>query len=214
MIADRSPAKAFTVFELLVAILVLMVVASFLLPALSNRHTGCRINCTNNLKQIGLSFKTWSLDNSDLLPMQVASTNGGARELTARGMVFPTFQAMSNELSTPKILICPLDVERPAATNFALDLTDQKLSYFLCQDPSDSGKPGILAGDRNLTNLLSPGKHYVAFTTQLILGWTKELHSRQGNVGLTDGSVGQFKNGELCVRRKGPQVQTNRLLVP
>ena len=214
MIADRSPTKAFTLFELLLTILVLMVVASFLLPALSNRHTCCRINCTNNMKQIGLSFRTWALDNQDQLPMQVAGTNGGARELTARGMVFPTFQVMSNELSTPKILICPQDVKRQAATNFALDLSDQKLSYFLCQDPSESGNPGILTGDRNLTNLLVPGKYYVAFTTQLILGWTKELHSRQGNVGFSDGSVGHFKNGELFVRRKGPQVQTNRLLVP
>ena len=206
--------RAFTVLELLITILVLMVLAAVLLPVLATRNTSCRINCTNNLKQIGLSFMTWALDNQDQLPMQVAGTNGGAKELTARGMVFPTFQVMSNELSTPKILICPQDVNRQAATNFALDLSDQNLSYFLCQDPSETGMPGVLAGDRNLTNLLVPGKRYVAFTTQLSLGWTKELHSQQGNVAFTGGSVGQFKNGGLCVRRNGPQVQTNRLLVP
>jgi len=214
MIADRSPTKAFTVFELLITIVVLMVVAAILLPALTPAHTCQRINCTNNMKQVGLSFRTWALDNEDHLPMQVAGTIGGTRELTAQGMVFPSFQVMSNELSTPKVLICPQDVKRHSATNFGPDLSDQKLSYFLCQDPSESGTPGVLIGDRNLTNLLVPGKHYVAFTTQLSLGWTKELHSQQGNVGFTDGSVGQFKNGGLCVRRKGPQVQTNRLLVP
>lgn len=191
-----------------------MLVAAVLLPALTPAHCTCqRINCTNNLKQMELSFRTWALDNGDQLPMQVSVTNGGAMELTARGMVFPIFQAMSNELSTPKILICPLDKERNPATNFA-SLTDKQLSYFLCQNPSEAGNPGLETGDRNLTCALVPGTHTVAFTTNLTLGWTKEMHSHQGNVAFTDGSVVQFRNGAFAVKREGREVRSNRLLLP
>jgi prepilin-type processing-associated H-X9-DG protein len=213
MTAARSTTKAFTVLELLLVILTLMVVASVLLPALSHRHTSCRINCSNNLKQIELSFKTWSLDNGDLLPMQVSATNGGAMELTTEGLAFPSFQVMSNELSTPRILVCPQDEKRDSATNFA-SLTDKQLSYFLCQDPAEAGNPGLTIGDCNLSNPPVPGTRIVAFTTNLTLAWTKEMHSRQGNLAFTDGSVAQFKNGRFTLTREDPKVRTNRLLVP
>ena len=213
MIAARSATKAFTVLELLITIVVLMLVAAILLPALAPVHTCQRINCINNMKQIGLSFKVWALDNQDQLPMQVVGTNGGARELTAAGMVFPAFQVMSNELSTPKILICPQDAKRGPAANFA-SLSDKQVSYFLCQNPAEVGDPGLVTGDRNLTNALVPGTHTIAFTTNLILGWTKEMHNRQGNVVFTDGSVTQFQNGAFTVKSKGREVSTNRLLMP
>jgi prepilin-type processing-associated H-X9-DG protein len=213
MITDRNPTKAFTVLELLITIAVLMLVAAILLPALTPAHTCQRINCTNNLKQVELSFRTWALDNQDQLPMQVAVTNGGARELIAQGMVFPIFQVMSNELSTPKILICPQDAKRNPAANFA-SLTDKQVSYFVCQNPSEAGNPGLLSGDRNLTNALVPGIHAVAFTTNLSLGWSKEMHSRQGNVAFTDGRVEQFRNGAFILTRKGREVRSNRLLLP
>jgi len=190
-----------------------MVVAALLLPALSTQHTSCRLNCTNNLKQIGLSFKTWSLDNNDLLPMQVPGTNGGSMEATMQGLAFPSFQAMSNELSTPKILVCPQDEKRSPATSFA-SLTDKQLSYFLCKNPAEAGTPGLLTGDRNLTNALVLGTRAISFTTVLSLSWTKEMHSRQGNVGFADGSVVQFRNGEFTLKRDGQEVSTNRLLVP
>jgi hypothetical protein len=53
---------AFTVFELLITILLLMVLAAVLLPVLATPHTYQRINCTNNMRQIGLSFRIWALD--------------------------------------------------------------------------------------------------------------------------------------------------------
>jgi prepilin-type processing-associated H-X9-DG protein len=205
---------AFTVLDLLVTIVVLMVLATILLPVLSGRPTGCRINCTNNLKQIGLSFKIWALDNGDRWPMDVPAADGGAKEATSKAIPFPIFQVMSNELSTPRVLVCPEDSARQAAINFGAGFADTNLSYFVCQNPADSGTPGILLGDRNLTNQLIPGKRYIAFTRELTLGWTKEMHSKKGNVGFGDGSVAQFPNGALSIRRQGRAVLTNRLLVP
>ena len=145
--------------------------------------------------------------------MQVPGTNGGSMEATIQSPRVPNFQAMSNELSTPKILVCPRDENRSPATSFA-SLTDRQLSYFLCQNPAEAGTPGLLTGDRNLTNALVQGTRAIFFTTVLSLSWTKEMHSRQGNVGFNNGSVVQFRNGEFTLKRHRQEARANRLLLP
>jgi hypothetical protein len=57
------------------------------------------IACVNNLKQFGIAVRVWALDNNDSNPPNVLS--------------------MSNELSTPKILVCPADTNRQVATDWA-----------------------------------------------------------------------------------------------
>ena len=120
------------------------------------------------------------MDNNGHLPMQVSVTNGGTRELVARGMTFPHFQVMSNELSTPKILLCPHDENRSYATNFTSDLTDKHLSYFLNVDSVKGDASSLLCGDRNITNRASAGSRLVNLTKGATIAWTKELHSEKG----------------------------------
>jgi len=132
----KQQKKAFTLIELLVVIAIIAILAAMLLPALAAaKRKAQKINCTNNLKQVGLSFRIWEGDNNDKYSMAVSSSGGGASEYVAHssttGTSIPTppaagvytpgmvFMVMSNELSTPKILYCPSDNIHPAAgTNF------------------------------------------------------------------------------------------------
>ena len=62
------------------------------------------IQCVNNLKQIGLSARVWANDDPYNL---------------GRQDVFPpNFLSMSNELATPKILVCPADKARKPAVSW------------------------------------------------------------------------------------------------
>ena len=203
---------AFTVIELLVVAVIVLVLGALLLPSIARaRQRAYRISCTSNLKQIGLGFKTWAIDNYDLFPAQRLTNSAGQLHPALFTNTALHFLAMSNELAIPKVLVCPADVRRPATTFQTLHRTN--ISYFVGLDATGTMPQMLLSGDRNLTNGFPVTNYVLYFSTNSPAWWTRTMHDRQGNVGLADGSVQQYSQSRLAeaVRSTGA---ANRLLMP
>jgi prepilin-type N-terminal cleavage/methylation domain-containing protein len=226
--ATTRGGKGFTLTELLVVICVVALLGAVLLPSLAGSHKSPRIACVNNLKEISLAFKIWEGDNGDKYPMQVSGKNGGAMELALAGDAAGIFRVMSNELFTPKILVCPEDHGRHYATNFTTDFNVQKISYFLGLDAEDEYPQMILSGDDNLdVNGVRIRPGVVNLSTNASVEWTEnerhgrpqhwsihKQHWRLGNIGLVDGSVQQTTVATLTSALMNTGVATNRLVIP
>lgn len=126
------------------------------------------IACVNNLKQFGLAVRLWAQDNNEVNP--------------------PDSLSMSNELNTPKILVCPADTNRVAASNWAAYTPDNCSYDFLASSVTNA------AHEPSRVSVRCP------------------IH---GHVGLCDGSVqmGVARNhpewlverdGKLYMERKSP----------
>jgi prepilin-type processing-associated H-X9-DG protein len=208
--------RAFTVLELLVLVATLLILAGLLLPMLArSKGYSPRINCVNNLKQVGFSFRIWSGDNNDRFPMQVYTNELGAMLFADATNGYRYFQAMSNELYTPKVLVCRADSRYGCvATNFDSDLDNSKVSYFIGLD-SDETKPLMfLAGDRNLTSNTPIQNGVMSLSSNAPVSWTEKLHNNNGNVALADGSVQQFTTRRLREALANTGTNVNRLLFP
>ena len=200
--------SGFTFVALLVIIAVIAVLAAMLLPALASaKKKAQRINCVNNLKQLGLAYRIWEGDNGDKYPMAVFTINSAAD-------TFRYFQVMSNELSTPRILVCPADT-RTAAPNF-VRLKNQNVSYFVGLDASDAYPQRFLSGDRNITGPAAPENGILKLVPGGSVSWTAEIHVNQGNLGVADGSVWQYSNSQLreALQKSGDKADTWRLALP
>jgi competence protein ComGC len=178
--------QAFSLLELLVIVVVITLVVLVLVPSLREaKQKSQQIDCLNNLKQVGLAFRLWAGDSMDRMPMNATASRGGTKEVANEA--WRTFQVLSNELSTPKLLICPSD-NRPAAASW-LSLQNSNLSYFVGLDAEEWTPSVLLSGDHNLTNGRAPASHVLPVDTNETVGWTSALHKRRGNIGLSDGSV-------------------------
>ena len=203
-------------FEVGVIIAIMMLLAVLLLPSLLRpRPSRSGINCVNNLKQIGLAYRIWAGDNGDKYPMQVSVTNGGAMELAGAGNASTSFLVMSNELSTPKVVICPEDAKSIRAADFGSGFSNSNVSYFVGLDADDTMPISLLSGDSNLAIGGVPVKSgLLGFPTNAPIAWTAARHVNQGNIGLADGSVGSASPALLHQMLVETGTATNHLALP
>src|SRR5207253_3173100 len=95
-----------------------------------------RIQCGNNLKQVGVAFRVFAGDHNDTFPMHIATNANGSIKYVPSSEIYRYFQILSNEMNTPRVLVCPTDT-RQSAKSFAV-LRNTNLSYFLGLDADET----------------------------------------------------------------------------
>ena len=218
-IPPRKRVPGFTLLELLCVIAIIAILAALLLPTLSQgKAKAQRVSCINNLRESGVAFHSFAHDHNGKFPMAVASDAGGTQEfaqseLTNEGgpySAFRHFQALSNELVTPKTLICPSDTRSPAA-DFGT-LKNENLSYFTAVTADYNQPNSILAGDRNITNDSLPNPSELHMDPEQPVRWTPEMHRSKGNLLFSDGRVEQWGTPGLASAGAQPEGGTDLAL--
>ena len=186
---------------------VIVILTALLLPALRKPKANVKASkviCVNNLKQVGFAMRMWANDHGDQFSMSVSTNAGGYLELAQNGELFRLFQILSNELITPRILVCPSDSERSRIADF-MRLTNGNISFFVGLDARKAESQTILSGDRNIAGGTLTRRGIIQVSTTNAV-WGDNMHVKTGNLGLADGSVLQAAH----LRRQLEQDQASR----
>jgi len=118
--------RGFTLIELLVVIAIIAILAAILFPVFSRaREKARQSSCTSNLKQVGLAFIAYTIDNDEMWPPLACSA------------VFTAYHSIYPYMKNAQICLCPSD--RQGSINWG--------------DGSDPNTP-VIKGSYNLNSFL------------------------------------------------------------
>lgn len=205
--------RGFTLIELLVVIAIIAILAALLLPALSGaKKKGKAAQCINNLREIGVAFRLWANDNNEQFPWMVPTADGGSGWFITPDDWTDNYRAASNELVTPKILVCLTDKNKTVPLGLATPGSGSKkasaaaasvqtawskldgnkhISYFLGLDAHESKPQTILAGDSGVSSGFGGPDYTFSGNngSSIDISFDTTMHEGSGHIVLSDASV-------------------------
>src|SRR3569833_259622 len=106
--------QAFTLIELLIVIAVIAILAALLLPALSKaKETATRVQCLNNVRQIGLGTHLYTEDSNNTIPLVLDWPESGGQLGTSSAyssnLCGPTNRPLNFYAPSVNVFCCPRD---------------------------------------------------------------------------------------------------------
>lgn len=192
--APRLTTRSSTRTDVLIVVLTIVLLTAFFLPKLGGSRRSKRVMCLQNLKQVTTSFRMWAVDHDDKFPWLVSTNQGGSMEYVNSADVFRHFLVTSNQLSSPKILICAQERSRIPAPSFDRTFNNRNLSYFIGLDADETQPQSLLFGDRTISTNAQLLSGLLTLSNSSPVSWAKGLHAEGGNVVLGDGSMQQMSD--------------------
>ena len=205
----------------MLVMLIVAILAALVLPALEKAKARAkRIECVSQLRGMGAAFHLFAHDHGSAFPFQVSTNEGGSREFVQGGFAladnfyfaYRHFQAISNELGLPRLLVCPADRGRTNAAGFPV-LRNDNISYFAGVTADYSKPDSLLSGDGNLVDSAGSGA-ILKLATNAPGEWASGCHEYKGNILFADGHVEQLNGGGLVSAIGNSGVAVNALFVP
>jgi prepilin-type N-terminal cleavage/methylation domain-containing protein/prepilin-type processing-associated H-X9-DG protein len=201
MTRTDSRRSAFTLIELLVVIAIMGVLIALLLPAVqAAREAARRIQCTNNLKQLGLALHSYHSTHETLPPGRIRSRVGGL------GLVYSAFAQILPQIEQGPIFNAinfNLNADRGIGGPQNDTARRSRVAIYLC--PSDTSSPSDLPDQAPINYQLNVGTlHPVANNNGLFYE-----NSRVRFADVRDGSSTTAAMSELS---RGEGFRTNRVI--
>lgn len=190
----RSPARGFTLVELLVVVSIIAVLIALLLPAVQSARASARnTQCMNNMRQLGLGIGMYAEAHRGNMPL---SSHDLAHDNEKDAWIYTVAPFLE---SVDAIRICPAD---PNGTG---RLQNKLTSYVMNSYVCIRGDAGAVT---NTNRMQSLSKTFVAFETSDQVGLTHADHTH--GVNWFKDPLSRPNRVSLTWNRIRADIQTNR----
>lgn len=199
----HSSTKAFTLIELLVVIAIISILASLLVPAVTDALNSAKeTHCTNNLRQLGLAMNSYVMEHDYLLPSQKywniyptvadpANQQGMSAHVKPYLSSRPTRNTSKPGEEDIQEMICPLWLAHPGRNAAYGGNGDSAASYYTSGPGHQFLWDPVAKRGKALDEVPNPSTSYALYDTTWV---TRPLrngtaHGRKANRLFFDGHV-------------------------